>query len=491
MGKVFERIVVNKMHKVFNERICDLQYGFREGRSTEDAIISFRGKVEGSNNKYVIGIFVDMTGAFDRVWWPGILDKLRREGVEGDLYGVIKDYLRGRYVSIRSGTWEVGKKVNRGCPQGSIMGPQLWKLVIDRVLRKLDEKFGVIAYADDVAIVIEGKSRKELEEKGREAAGILDKWCKEEKMSISKDKTVGVLLKGILDKERMPRIIMGGNKIRFVEKVSYLGVIWGRGMKIKDHITCVTERAYNKMMMVLRIMGNKGIEYKRILGIYRGMYLAMITYAAGAWGDKLGKMERYKLLSEQRKIGLRMTKGYRTLSGEAVRVIAGLIPLDLEVDRRWVHKRVKSRGSVFWEGKNYNIVGIKREIENRIMNVWQRRWEVSEKGRWTAGWWPDVRVRMRANWIQPSYYVTQLLGGHGMFKEKLQGFGLVESGDCQCGVRETVEHIMFECNKWSKERKKWNISREKRKELVSEQGFDDLREFAEEVLSKKEEEERE
>jgi hypothetical protein len=42
-------------------------------------------------------------------------------------------------------------------------------------------------------------------------------------MLISKDKTVGVLLKGTLDKERMPRIQIGNNKLKFVEKVSYLG----------------------------------------------------------------------------------------------------------------------------------------------------------------------------------------------------------------------------------------------------------------------------
>jgi hypothetical protein len=49
----------------------------------------------------------------------------------------------------------------------------------------------------------------------------------------------------------------------------------------------------------------------------------MVTYAAGAWGDKLTVRDRRKPLSEQRMVGLRMIKGYRTLSGEAFRVIGG------------------------------------------------------------------------------------------------------------------------------------------------------------------------
>jgi hypothetical protein len=189
-------------------------------------------------------------------------------------------------------------------------------------------------------------------------------------------------------------------------------------LKIKDHIINVTEKAYSKMMKVMRIMGNKGIEYRIIQDI---------TYAAGAWGDKMGKMERYKLLSERRKVGLRMIKGYRTLSGEAVRIIAGLIPLDLEVERKWVRKMVMDNGEVTWNEKNYKITGIKRNLEKGFLEEWQKRWESSGLGRRTAGWWPDVKGRMKAEWMQPNYYVTQILGGHRNFKEKLKGFGLVET----------------------------------------------------------------
>jgi hypothetical protein len=97
------------------------------------------------------------------------------------------------------------------------------------------------------------------------------------------------------------------------------------------------------------------------------MYVAMITYAVGAWGDKMGKTERYKLLSEQRKVGLGMIKRYRTLSREAVRVIGGSLPLDLEVDRKWVRKMVAVKGEVIWKEKNYKITGTKRKIEKGLL----------------------------------------------------------------------------------------------------------------------------
>jgi hypothetical protein len=133
----------------------------------------------------------------------------------------------------------------------------------------------------------------------------------------------------------------------------------------------VTRRAYNKIMGVLRILGSKEVDYTRLLGIYKGMYLARVTYAAGTWGDRLTARDRRKLLSEQRTVGLRMIKGYRTLSGEAVRVIGGLIPLGLENDRRWVSKMVHIHGECSWEGTSYSVVGLKGALQRGVVEVWQ------------------------------------------------------------------------------------------------------------------------
>jgi hypothetical protein len=109
-----------------------------------------------------------------------------------------------------------------------------------------------------------------------------------------------------------------------------------------------------------------------------------------------------------------MIKGHRTLSGEAVRVIGGIIPLDLEGDRRWVTTRVRLFGEHTWEGRKYTLVGLIKGQQRGIIEVWQERWETSTFGRWTAGWWGTVQATMEASWIQPAYYVTQFLGGNGI-----------------------------------------------------------------------------
>ena len=53
------------------------QYGFRRGRWTIDVILEMRRIIK---DKYVPAIFFDIRRAFDHVWWPSILYRLRERG---------------------------------------------------------------------------------------------------------------------------------------------------------------------------------------------------------------------------------------------------------------------------------------------------------------------------------------------------------------------------------------------------------------------------
>lgn len=57
------------------------QYGFRRGRSAEDALCRLRHVISTSDSSHVVGILFDATAAFDYLWWPAIFDELAVRGV--------------------------------------------------------------------------------------------------------------------------------------------------------------------------------------------------------------------------------------------------------------------------------------------------------------------------------------------------------------------------------------------------------------------------
>ena len=68
-GKVQERLLSKRLreHRLLHG-ISDMQFGFRKGKSAQDAINLALESVHGSDAKYIVGIFIDIAGAFDNLW---------------------------------------------------------------------------------------------------------------------------------------------------------------------------------------------------------------------------------------------------------------------------------------------------------------------------------------------------------------------------------------------------------------------------------------
>ena len=220
-AKILESIILQKLTEhldevAANSDLLKHQHGFIRGRSTTDAIIRLNKIVNEATHKYVVGIFVDIKGAFDHIWWPDILWSLRTCNTPVYIYNIIHHYLTNREVAIQDNLGLKTRQQERGCPQGSVLGPILWNLVFYSLLIELNNaNLQTIGYADDAVILISGNSRVALEDVGSSAISRVERWCSQHKMNLSADKTVGLMLKGNFNKERRPRIIIQGRAIKF------------------------------------------------------------------------------------------------------------------------------------------------------------------------------------------------------------------------------------------------------------------------------------
>jgi len=79
------------------------------------------------SGKLATGLFVDFTKAFDTINHNLLLNKLEVAGIRGNALLWFKSYLKNRthYVEIGNKKSE-GIKIDKGVPQGSILGPLLF-----------------------------------------------------------------------------------------------------------------------------------------------------------------------------------------------------------------------------------------------------------------------------------------------------------------------------------------------------------------------------
>lgn len=159
------------------------------------------------------------------------------------------------------------------------------------------------------------------------------------------------------------------------------------------------------------------------------------------WGRVMRTIKyRNMMLQVQRRAALRVMSVYRTVSTEAIQVVAGVIPFDLLVGER--------------TAAHHKLDGDPQELRATTLEEWQHRWDnLAGKCR------PDASVdHQRLKWTrrkhgQVNYHLTQFLTGHRCFNAYLHHFKQRTSAECcYCGGIDTPEHAVFECPRWHKYR---------------------------------------
>lgn len=462
IGKVFEALVTRRIQQRLQHQglLSGAQFGFVRGKSTEDAFLALKEAVSITDEKYVLGISLDIQGAFDNVWWPYVLNALKIRGCPRNIYSVLLDYFRNRRVTMRSRTAEIAKTTTKGCPQGSVLGPTLWNVTFDEALAaRTEAEETKIAFADDLLVVVSGYSRLEVENRARLALEPLFQWARGAKLSFSPEKSQMLLLKGALDVRRPPCVRVGGQRIAMVREIKYLGVRIGERMNFTGHIQTVVHEARALFAKLGRLSGSGwGYGGRALLTLYKGVIVPRVTYGAALWGGELRKYHVTILGRAQRAALLRVLRAYRTTPTDSLPVLAGVLPMDLHVLR--VHNMARLRrglgirlGPLRLTGQEIEADrrGAVQRLEEELIRVWQGRWDSSIKGRWTYRFLPGVRLCKRmVAWTDKN--VCQIITGHGDFGGYLSRFSLRDDGLCECGEQETAEHVLLHCCRFERQR---------------------------------------
>lgn len=503
-GKVLERLIRLRMSDIFG-RVSGGQHGFVKGRNTETAIRDLVRRAKSTRMKYALSMFFDISGAFSNLWWLMLLLILRLRRCKRNSLRLIRSYLSDRRMTLEGVCERIMKFVTKGCPQGSVLGPELWNLLFHTLLELLGEidwddvfpdkniEVGVIAYADDLAALICADSRSLLERASKYVGERIRQWLASVKMELAAHKTEVLLLKGVL-KGRSPRVLIGERLIKESDKVRYLGVMLGKNLSIVGHVTYVTEKVSRMAVLTRVARAEWGLDFRSLRVLYGALYLSVATYGVGAWYELVLKTVRRTLQSSQRAALLRTVKAYRTTATAALQILANDIPIDLVLRERWLLSRQREGIETLLEGEDLarmTKAEAKKKVREVVTDEWSRRWQNETRGAMTREYFPSVQARQKAVWFEPDYYICQFIGGHGDFRARLQEFGLSETAECECGEADTPDHVMFDCEQFADERSllaeeigHWPVTKE---QLVSKEYMTSFRGFARSALRKRQE----
>lgn len=103
---------------------------------------------------------------------------MRSKEIAPNLCALVKSYLTDRTVTFEEGGVKSDKLCTMECPQGSVLGPTLWNLLLGDFLDNiLPLNTIVIAYADDIVFVVASNSRADVRRTAQTFLDLLSSWA--------------------------------------------------------------------------------------------------------------------------------------------------------------------------------------------------------------------------------------------------------------------------------------------------------------------------
>ena len=147
MDRIIQQAIIQVISPIYEEQFSENSYGFRPGRSCEQAVIKALEMIN-EGNEWVVDL--DLEKFFDTVNQDRLITIIRRTIKDGDVVSLIMKYLK-------AGVMENGKikATNVGTPQGGNLSPLLSNIMLNELDKELEARgLNFVRYADDCIILV-------------------------------------------------------------------------------------------------------------------------------------------------------------------------------------------------------------------------------------------------------------------------------------------------------------------------------------------------
>lgn len=380
--KALERLIYWYMQSTSLERhpFVQNQFAFRSGYSTDTAIHSLVARVETSMaaGEFAVAVFLDIEGAFDNATISSMVKGMRRHGVDEGLVRFITHMLCTRVAEAHVNGCKKSKRVKKGTPQGGVLSPALWNMIINELLMVLSQTSTSLynqGYADDVVILQGGPDLETVRSLTQTALNIVWTWAIRNNLRFNPSKTEVIVFTGKCKWSFRIPLYFGGVELKTTKQAKYLGVILHEKLSWKPHVQAKTAKATKLLAACNRAVGKTwGLAPKIKKWIYTAIIRPMMTYGCLSWVGAVESSSIMSLLTKvQRYACVTITSAFPGTPTAAMEVLLNIPPMHIYLTTEATKTAHRLLRTGTWLGCRHDGTGWKKiashtEICSKIIN---------------------------------------------------------------------------------------------------------------------------
>ena len=283
--EILERLIYARFEPLIDPLLPKEQAGFRRGKSTVDQVVLLTQNIEDSfeDKKKAGAVFIDLTAAYDSVWYVGLTCKLLRLLSDKHMVRMIMKLVRNRRFTLTTGDSKQSRlrRLKNGVPQGSVLALLLFNIYTYDLPSMISKKF---AYADDLALLHSSGNWKDL--KGtlsQDMSTLSDFQTWRLKLSHTWTVTAAFHLNNRETKREL-KVYNNGRLLPFCPTPTYFGVKLDRLLMFRQHLVALHKKLSSRVTLLRRLVGSgsgAGAKTLRIAAL--SLVYSIAEYCVPVW----------------------------------------------------------------------------------------------------------------------------------------------------------------------------------------------------------------